>query len=1006
MKLLKLRLSLAALVLVLISGRTMAQQASTTPTSPRTLSYQGVISPTPFQGGGRGVVGGGVTNLAGEHLVTVTLYSDNMGTQKLWQSTMTTTLDASGVFSTLLGTPENPLPDAQTMDRPIFLGVSLDGQPEMRPLTTVTASAYALNVADNSITSNKIAAGAVTTDKLNVDYVSAIAIDGVPITSKGDTLNLVSSDGLKFYYDPTTKQLTAAPPIKPVILSGGATTGAGNTGCTSNNDGGVGTNTVVGGCANTMNSATDHDIIAGGESNTIDSTHHAFIGGGEGNLITPGWRIPGTDALDGVAYSAIAGGFGNTVTDPMTFIGGGEYNVAGEENSSVVGGYADTALSAYSVIAGGAANRIGITHIEDDLSNASFIGSGQFNTIDGALAAIVSGDSNRIVSRAYTSFIGAGYKNTIDSAAEYSFIGGGRGNLIQGPWSAIAGGDSNNIYNLGADHNVIGGGLKNVEQNPTYGTIAGGALNLLDTAAWGSTIAGGYEDTVRSALSTIAGGMQNSIYTGEWTFGAFIGGGRFNRMGNGVDAFLGGGDSNTTFGARTTLVGGRMNHINAESAFLGGGDTNVIDWASDTSALVGGYRNYIGDSKWAFLGAGDSNRINSSPHSFLGGGHRNVLESNSSYAVLGGGYKNVIDVNSNYSTLVGGDSNVVQSSFSSLDGGENNTIFSSAPLSLLGAGQNNRISSLQNGYTIHVGGNPDDTGTFQAWSSGYSVLNGGLANTIRGALDMLGGGLGNTLDTNAVLSFLGGGIGNNIKTSLATLAGGYFNRVDANGGSIGGGYENRVSGEAATIPGGLGLQAQGYAQFVAGLYNTPQGSGTFNFGHNGEDFLAIFGNGTGGDVTHRSDAVEISIDGHIIAHDRLGNVGTIAGVARSAVFGATYSDNIIDAWGDISMAGVANANFGIDPGTPIGHVPLSGVYVITLALTNPTVGAKTLTSASITVTVQDNTPSNTSSASCGYATVSQIGVGGANKFIVRTYSGTGSSCNAQDLPFFFKVSGR
>jgi hypothetical protein len=316
MKLLKLRLSLAALVLVLISGRTMAQQASTTPTSPRTLSYQGVISPTPFQGGGRGVVGGGVTNLAGEHLVTVTLYSDNMGTQKLWQSTMTTTLDASGVFSTLLGTPENPLPDAQTMDRPIFLGVSLDGQPEMRPLTTVTASAYALNVADNSITTNKIAVGAVTADKLNVDYVSAIAIDGVPITSKGDTLNLVSSDGLKFYYDPTTKQLTAAPPIKQVVLKNGGT--GTNSICTSNNDGGGnGYNTVAGGCSNVIDSATSYATIAGGQYDTIHN-NHSFIGTGRGNVIGQ------HEASDGDDWSSgIVSGDSNFIEEGWSFIGGG-----------------------------------------------------------------------------------------------------------------------------------------------------------------------------------------------------------------------------------------------------------------------------------------------------------------------------------------------------------------------------------------------------------------------------------------------------------------------------------------------------------------------------------------------------------------------------------------------------------------------------------------------------------------------------------------------------------
>ena len=105
---------------------------------------------------------------------------------------MNTPVDSNGVFNLMLGSANNPLPGPSAMDRPIWLGVAIDNGPELRPLSQITASAYAINVADNAITSQKIAAGAVqsanladsavTSTKLNMDYVSSISVNGHPIT--------------------------------------------------------------------------------------------------------------------------------------------------------------------------------------------------------------------------------------------------------------------------------------------------------------------------------------------------------------------------------------------------------------------------------------------------------------------------------------------------------------------------------------------------------------------------------------------------------------------------------------------------------------------------------------------------------------------------------------------------------------------------------------------------------------------------------------------------------
>src|SRR5439155_21193828 len=105
---------------------------------------------------------------AGERLLTVTLYGDPDGRTTLWQSTMKTVLDTTGIFNLVLGTPDNPLPESQAMDRPLWLGVSIDGSPELTPRAQLTASAYALNVADSSITAQKLA----------TDYISSIRVNG------------------------------------------------------------------------------------------------------------------------------------------------------------------------------------------------------------------------------------------------------------------------------------------------------------------------------------------------------------------------------------------------------------------------------------------------------------------------------------------------------------------------------------------------------------------------------------------------------------------------------------------------------------------------------------------------------------------------------------------------------------------------------------------------------------------------------------------------------------
>ncbi len=437
--------------------------------SPRVMSYQGVLRPA-------GSASGNQT--AGMRLLTVTIYGDANGTVKLWQGAMNTLIDSSGVFNCMVGTADNPLPSPAVMDQPLWLGVAVDGGTELRPLSQMAASPFALNVADSSITASK----------LNMNYISTISVNGTPVTGKGTNLNIVAGDGVNAIWVPSESTLTLSGTggggggMKTMSLSDSNWSIGGNNG-TSVPSNFIGTGDATSGfeihledsgtaADNTRvahfefnssspmitmgygaGSATGNGIagegstIAGGGSsgftNSIDGTY-CFIGGGEGNKIYFG----GDD--NSVIGCTITGGYQNTVFGPLGTIGGGQMNLVGADYSCIGGGLADTILGEACAIAGGSQNRIGYKEIQDDGVIGSFIGAGLYDTIDIDYGTLCGG-----------------FRNVIDSFSDYSSIGGGQFNSIK-PFavnSGIASGDSNRI-DSGAAYSTVGGGLQNLVQAP------------------------------------------------------------------------------------------------------------------------------------------------------------------------------------------------------------------------------------------------------------------------------------------------------------------------------------------------------------------------------------------------------------------------------------------------------------------------------------------------------------------------------------------------------------
>ena len=145
----------------------------TTSDVPHVISYQGMLTNT-----------AGEPVPDGKYPVNLRLYSDEQGSNYVWEDKYTVDVKG-GVFSVQLGSGSSHLPRLISIDQPLWVGVTVGNQAEMKPLTALTSVPYALNVADNSITAKKMA----------TDFVGGITVDNTPLSLKGQSLDLRSGNG-------------------------------------------------------------------------------------------------------------------------------------------------------------------------------------------------------------------------------------------------------------------------------------------------------------------------------------------------------------------------------------------------------------------------------------------------------------------------------------------------------------------------------------------------------------------------------------------------------------------------------------------------------------------------------------------------------------------------------------------------------------------------------------------------------------------------------------------
>ena len=165
---------------------------------PHLISYQGMLTDTKSG-----------EPMTGYHKLEFKLYTSESGFDRVWSEFHSDVFLNNGLFNVMLG---SVAPLDIDFSEQYWLEVIVDGVP-LEPRYELGASPYALGIADDAVTSEKIRTGAVTNSALANDVVFGEIYDGAferqfALTNRVPHLQFVGGSGAEVEFDEANHRIT------------------------------------------------------------------------------------------------------------------------------------------------------------------------------------------------------------------------------------------------------------------------------------------------------------------------------------------------------------------------------------------------------------------------------------------------------------------------------------------------------------------------------------------------------------------------------------------------------------------------------------------------------------------------------------------------------------------------------------------------------------------------------------------------------------------------------